>query len=657
MLIILYLFAALLTSLIFAFNFSWVAAPSIVSFYLYAFTFFVIYIVFIRKIYFNVKELLIAGAGFLVLHAFHLLPFFNTLFFEGGNIQTRTFSEVAKNGGLIFFKSMATGVQLSPNLLGIPQWLDVPFSPQLPLFVLPFVLIVGLVLSKQPKLFNKERSFTFLTILSLFLICLYFATAKITQSGLSFYESLFSIPGFSMFRSFYQKWVTVYSFSFVLVLGYASFYVFEAIKNRRIQWAVFSSLVLLIIFVSFPFIRGDMIRAPLYPQYAEQTKAPIKMDPDYEKMLEYIRQDLKEGRFFSIPYTDFYTPMISGTDGGIYYGPSLIIYLTGHADINGQSTLLPFSFKFYDLLEKKDYKSIENLFSLLNIRYIYYNSDEAIVKNFPDWPYRDNVKKYFPPDKETLTGFLKSISLGKRIDFGDKYHIYEVDEKMYLPTIYIAKKADFSLKQEDFEYFDGGWVINSIFYQDNADYERRTTFLLKENEHIISNYKPEEEIPTISFNKVNPTRYIVSVQNATGPYLLTFLESFNPHWKIFLSSEQLKIPVIDSYFNDQIHETKPLNRWLNKQTFETWDKELIADKTHVRANGYANAWYIQPSDVENKSDYTLIIEYLPQRIFYIGSAISVVGIVCCIGWVSVLIWKQRNRLLQFVGRRKDERGR
>lgn len=646
-----YLFAALLTSFIFAFNFGWFAAPYIVSFYLYTFAFLLIYIVFIRKIHVNVKELIVAGIGFLILHTFHLLPFFTALFFEGGNAQTRTFSETAKNGGLIFFRSISSGVQLVPNLLGVPQWLDVPFSPQLPLFVLPFVLIIGLVLSNRPKLFNKERSFTFLVLLSLFLICLFFVTAKITNLGLSFYESLFRIPSFSMFRSFYQKWVTVYSFSFTLALGYASFYIFEAIENRRVRWVVFSSLLLLIVFVSFPFIRGDVVRAPLYPQYAEQTKAPIKMDPDYEKMLEYIREDLKLGRFFSIPYTDFYTPMISGTDGGIYYGPSMISFLTGHADINGQFTLFPFSLKFYDLLEKKDYKSIENLFSLLNIRYVYYNSDEAIVKNFPDWPYRDKIRTLFSPDPETMAGFLGRLPITKKMDFG-KYHIYEMDKNSYLPIIYVAKKTDFSLEQHDFEYFDGGWVINSIFYQDKPDYERRTTFLLKETEQVFSNVKPSEKTPAISFNKVNPTRYIVSVQNATDAYLLTFLEPFNAQWKVFLSSEQLKEPVIDSYFNNEIQETKPLNIWLNSRTFETWNKKSIAEENHMRANGYANAWYITPADAENKSDYTLIIEYSPQRIFYIGVTISLIGIVSCVGWLGVLLWKQRNKLLQFVGRRK-----
>jgi len=281
---------------------------------------------------------------------------------------------------------------------------------------------------------------------------------------------------------------------------------------------------------------------------------------------------------------------------------------------------------------------------------VYYNSDDAIVKNFPDWPYRDNVKKYFPPDRETMTRFLEAMKLTKKKDFGEKYHIYERDHDNYLPVIYVAKKADFSLTSEDYEYFDGGWVVNSMFFQESPGYEQRTAFLLKETEHVFSNYKPKASIPTISFKKINPTQYMVSVQNATDPYILTFLEPFNAHWKVFVSSEQLKEPVATSYYNDEISELKTENVWLNSQMFDTWNKEPIADKTHVQANGYANAWYIRPSDIENKNDYTLVIEYTPQRVFYNSLAISLLGLIACAVWVAMILWKstQLRRFLKLL---------
>ncbi len=73
---------------------------------------------------------------------------------------------------------------------------------------------------------------------------------------------------------------------------------------------------------------------------------------------------------------------------------------------------------------------------------------------------------------------------------------------------------------------------------------------------------------------------------------------------------------LTSYFNNDVIEGKHKNIFLDQTTFETFGQDPIAEETHLQVNGYANAWYIKPSDVYNKEDYELIVEMTSQKLFY-----------------------------------------
>jgi len=372
------------------------------------------------------------------------------------------------------------------------------------------------------------------------------------------------------------------------------------------------------------------------------------MDPNYEKYLEFLRNDPIQGRLFSLPFTDFYTPLVSGTSGGIYYGPPMALYLGGRMDLAGKAMMFPFSFTLLNLAQKGDYKSIENLFSLLNIQYVYYNSDDAIVKNFPDWPYRDDVRQMFPPYKEVLTKFISNLHLKERKNFGPNCHLYGVDKNSFLPLFYTPKKIDISIKKEDFVFFEGTFAIQRPFWQNKPDYERRTLFLEEGITYPFSKNNTKLQPPSIIFTKINPTKYLVDVKNAVQPFVLVFSNTFHSQWKLFLSEEGSSEPVIDSYFNGEIQETKPINKLVYKTMFSTWNKNPIADNTHLRANGYANAWYITPKDVGNKTDYTLVVEYTPQRIFYTTFPLSLAGFLfCTIVFVVLLFGRVKNKKIRY----------
>jgi len=91
----------------------------------------------------------------------------------------------------------------------------------------------------------------------------------------------------------------------------------------------------------------------------------------------------------------------------------------------------------------------------------------------------------------------------------------------------------------------------------------------------------KENLPEISYKKINPTKYLVNVKNAQDPFYLIQLENY------------------DTYWNAKI------------------DKNIIEE--HEKVFGYANAWHI-----DEKGNYNVVIEYAPQKWFYYSLFISLV---------------------------------
>jgi hypothetical protein len=141
----------------------------------------------------------------------------------------------------------------------------------------------------------------------------------------------------------------------------------------------------------------------------------------------------------------------------------------------------------------------------------------------------------------------------------------------------------------------------------------------------------ERSTPTIKFIRINPVRYEVIVKNATDPFVLVSLDSFHNGWNLYLSDE-MKQENLNGKF-----------AYFNLDFFNTWSKKPIAKKRHFLANGYANGWLIKPEDTGNKQDYKLIIEFWPQRIFYVSALISILGFMVTIGYIGWDYMKQTEK--------------
>lgn len=136
------------------------------------------------------------------------------------------------------------------------------------------------------------------------------------------------------------------------------------------------------------------------------------------------------------------------------------------------------------------------------------------------------------------------------------------------------------------------------------------------------------EIPKITFQKINPTKYIINVEDAVDPYFLVFSESFHRGWKAYINGRvDHNGKIVGSYFDGEIKEKEAKSEFFDRYPFQTWRKKPLADDQHIVMNGYANSWYITPEDADGQTNYQIVIEYWSQRLFYIGVLVTLATII------------------------------
>ncbi len=441
----LFLIISVLITFIFSPNFSFIAAPAFFAFYPVSLLFIFLYAKAISSIKISLKSVLIGLFLFLLLHAYHLIPQLVTMFDVTSNLNFRVFSHGELSQGRNQFLSALPNIKLIKNILAIPQ-LERPFIPfDFIFFIFPLIVtLAGIVIVRKEKNWNIQRK-TYILLLLFFLVGFFFASGKITELGVTLYASFFSLPGFNMFRNFYGQFMYVFFFSYALIIGFSFYFLVSSLgKIRSIVGTAFISIAICI--YGWPFINGSMVNLPIYQ--SNNIKVPFKMDPEFEKVLDFIQKDRTDGKYLILPLTDFGYQMLAGTEGGMYIGPSAVGYLAGKNDFPGYVGFTPFADLFLKLAIEKDYTALKNILSIYNIKYIFYNEDPYIYNNFPKFPY-ESIRKAFPT-QESYREFINNLDVDEKIRIG-KYHIYSIQEQGYLPHFYVPRKTIPAASVEEFK--------------------------------------------------------------------------------------------------------------------------------------------------------------------------------------------------------------
>ena len=161
---------------------------------------------------------------------------------------------------------------------------------------------------------------------------------------------------------------------------------------------------------------------------------------------------------------------------------------------------------------------------------------------------------------------------------------------------------------------EGEKIVSEIIA---SDYNIETIIISESQADNFSKENPNLEIENV--NKINPTLYQIGVTGSKG--LVVFNQSFHTEWRAYIYNSNEPISNFFQLFG------------YNKN-FREIDK-----KNHVIVNGFANGWIIEDEDLRGK---TIVLEFRPQRGFYLGLIVSYVTLAFLIFCISYDFIK-RNR--------------
>jgi SAM-dependent methyltransferase len=160
---------------------------------------------------------------------------------------------------------------------------------------------------------------------------------------------------------------------------------------------------------------------------------------------------------------------------------------------------------------------------------------------------------------------------------------------------------------------------------------------------LSSNQIDSDKKPEITYKKVNPTRYEVKIENASDPFFIVFNENYSPQWNAYGQDEIAEFSEVTvNYPNLHVAEVNHEEQFTPQDASYLF-KRSLDEKNHFSANGYANAWYIDPAQIDKNEDgsFAITIYFLPQSYFYLGLVISTLTLAVCLGYL-LLNWKLRK---------------
>lgn len=278
--------------------------------------------------------------------------------------------------------------------------------------------------------------------------------------------------------------------------------------------------------------------------------------------------------------------------------------------------------------------------------------------------------------------------------------IYRLDDKYFLPKFYTPQNVIMAtttieslptiISRPDYQ------IRSAVYFKDQnneAAYDEVSS---------LAATTATLTLPTLEFKKINSTKYRIIIHHAQGELPLVFSESFDDGWKMYLTSfkesEATKDKILNQVQNDNEYKildgneedqitTNELadyinNGWItslgnskeidfvsknfqgtiqnddleNGNFYETWFQKPIDDNlNHQMVNGYANSWTIDPDEIclhsaqciknaDGSYDVELVIEFWPQRLFYIGSIVSGTTLFACLSYLTLSLFRRKKRL-------------
>lgn len=409
------------------------------------------------------------------------------------------------------------------------------------------------------------------------------------------------IPFFEMFRSI-DKFYIYINLSLIILLAFAYKYIQEIYEIKKIIKIILGSILLIIsLMTSYPLISGNL----------NGLIHPFKLPNYYNEIYEYDVNKLKniDGNIYIMPnpflfsqfswishkYQQIANPLRSLLESPVIYDEFNNINLNPL-----QTILFNKTHQDFDLSNAGFY----NILSILNIKAILIQNDQI----------RPSISKL--NNKQIIEKFNKNLETENFIikKYGD-LTLLQLQDKYTLPIIFIPKNLILSNLnlQKTIEIIPNN-LDNKIAIFDTTDKKRLISSLTFKKVGILEIIASSSSA-SINFNKINNTKYEINLKQASGVLPVVFSQNYNNGWKLYLNKS-------------------------NKHILD-FLKPNIKEIDHFKVNGYSNLWLIPIDEICNNInnckknengtyDLTLNLEFLPQKIFYIGEIISLSTLIFCI---------------------------
>lgn len=519
--------------------------------------------------YFSLNLLLFA-----LVNLIWILPLIS-LNLSGGSSPTANLFINQDNLGILEALSKKMGNLTDILKLTNASFLDTDSLNWVKLYYSPLVssllyVIVGIILYSFIRL-RKDKSVLFLA--ALFFLAVFLVKGINPPFG-EIYKLIFKeVAILQVFRNPFEKFGFLLSLVASVLVG-MSIYEFKSSLGNKFGKYLYLFFILAIFFI---------LGFPLYTSLAFTNKFPptddysigykVKVPEYYKDVDNWLNTQGNNFRYIGLPLKDEGITYI--WEKG-YAGVELPVALFKSSGII-HTTSVPFFNQIVPQIEKtllsdSDFSTLANL---INAKYylLRYDidhklramTDPAIVE-------------------QALINREKSGEVKKVAQFG-QVSIWE-NLKWQDSTFYIARNI------EKVKNFDNAKITNiDISLGD---------ILIEENISLNIQGIDQNILPSISYEKINSTKYVLDVKNSSGPFLLSFSELYNNGWNASYNNGQVVTP-------------------------------------HMRANLYGNGWVI-----DREGDFEIIVEFAPQKWMDLGEKISVISTAGLFCILIYSLWKRKT---------------
>lgn len=448
------------------------------------------------------------------------------------------------------------------------DWVKIYSSPLL-YFVM--FIIVGSILCFLIK-FRKDPTILFLG--SLFLTAIFLSKGNNPPFG-EIYNFIYEkIIFLQVFRNPFEKFGFLLSLTSTVLLGSSIFELTKQFRSnfRRLIYPFF--FVVIFFYLGFPLFTGLAFTNKFPPTNNYSIGYKVKVPEYYKDINDWLSRQDSDFRYIGLPLKD--EGITYNWEKG-YAGVELNVALFSNSGII-HNTSVPFFKQVVPEIEQSllSDNDFSNLANLVNARYY-------LLRYDIDYKLRAMTDPVIV--EQALVRREKKGEVKKVANFG-QVSIWE-NLKWKDSTFYLARNI------ERVKSFDNNADITDINIS-------KGDILIRENTLLNIQGIDQSILPSISYEKINLTKYIVHLRNSTKPYLLFFSELYNDAWKASFKSGE-------------------------------------AVDNHFRANIYGNGWLIS-----REGDFDIVIEFTPQRWMDLGEKVSLGSYVLMLGFVLFLLISNRK---------------